>query len=181
MQQAPRLGPQREFIHALMDIGKKLQAIQTKEQRSKWLFQNFKILASCHVIICHYICSLLIQKPLELYLNLCKCICLSKLSKFCADSLNNCKTILLLILFYNYDILLFVAIFFTSCHSLQQTALRNIYVNVTVAAQRMIAELTRLNLNLPARVWMPVHLDMQHHVVRVPHTAAVVLNSKDKV
>ncbi|XP_078584761.1 phosphatidylinositol 4-kinase beta-like [Branchiostoma floridae x Branchiostoma japonicum] len=44
---------------------------------------------------------------------------------------------------------------------------------------RLYAELSLLNLNLPARVWLPCH-PPQHHVVRIPHSAAVVLNSKDK-
>ena len=38
-----------------------------------------------------------------------------------------------------------------------------------------------LNLNLPARVWLPVAENYNHHVVRIPHTQAVVLNSKEKV
>ena len=38
-----------------------------------------------------------------------------------------------------------------------------------------------LNLNLPARVWLPIHDNLNHHVVRIPHTSAVVLNSKEKV
>ena len=49
-----------------------------------------------------------------------------------------------------------------------------------------------LNLNLPARVWLPISpqqdnnnydLNSQqqhHHVVRIPPQAATVLNSKDK-
>lgn len=46
---------------------------------------------------------------------------------------------------------------------------------------RLLAELNMLNLNLPARVWLPIHSSsLQHHVVRVPPQAAVVLNSKDK-
>ncbi|GAB6028268.1 Phosphatidylinositol 4-kinase beta [Chamberlinius hualienensis] len=45
----------------------------------------------------------------------------------------------------------------------------------------LLAELSMLNLNLPARVWLPIHTPrIQHHVVRVPPQAAVVLNSKDK-
>lgn len=44
----------------------------------------------------------------------------------------------------------------------------------------MIAELSLLNLNLPARVWLPIHGNINHHVVRIPHTSAVVLNSKEK-
>nr|XP_032809713.1 phosphatidylinositol 4-kinase beta-like isoform X1 [Petromyzon marinus] len=45
--------------------------------------------------------------------------------------------------------------------------------------QRLIAELSLLNLSLPARVWLPTALSA-HHIVRLPHTQAVVLNSKDK-
>ena len=48
-----------------------------------------------------------------------------------------------------------------------------------------MAELAMLNLNLPARVWLPLYSHEAalgtHHVVRVPHTAACLLNSKDKV
>lgn len=36
-----------------------------------------------------------------------------------------------------------------------------------------------LNLNLPSRVWLPV-LQKEHLIVRIPHTSAAVLNSKDK-
>ncbi|XP_067094650.1 phosphatidylinositol 4-kinase beta isoform X1 [Osmerus mordax] len=45
--------------------------------------------------------------------------------------------------------------------------------------QRLISELSLLNHKLPARVWLPT-APFDHHVVRVPHTQAVVLNSKDK-
>ncbi|XP_054854616.1 phosphatidylinositol 4-kinase beta isoform X2 [Eublepharis macularius] len=45
--------------------------------------------------------------------------------------------------------------------------------------QRLISELSLLNHKLPARVWLPT-AGFDHHVVRVPHTQAVVLNSKDK-
>lgn len=45
--------------------------------------------------------------------------------------------------------------------------------------QRLISELSLLNHKLPSRVWLPTSA-FQHHVVRVPHTQAVVLNSKDK-
>ena len=37
-----------------------------------------------------------------------------------------------------------------------------------------------MNLNLPARVWVPIQGAINHHVVRIPHTQAVVLNSKEK-
>uniref|UniRef100_A0ABD2X175 Phosphatidylinositol 4-kinase beta n=1 Tax=Trichogramma kaykai TaxID=54128 RepID=A0ABD2X175_9HYME len=45
---------------------------------------------------------------------------------------------------------------------------------------RLIAELNLLNLNLPARVWVPLHSTVPHHIVRVPPQYAAVLNSKDK-
>nr|CAD7258898.1 unnamed protein product [Timema shepardi] len=45
---------------------------------------------------------------------------------------------------------------------------------------RLLAELNILNLNLPARVWLPIHSQVPHHIVRIPNQAAVVLNSKDK-
>ncbi|XP_067111767.1 phosphatidylinositol 4-kinase beta-like isoform X2 [Osmerus mordax] len=45
--------------------------------------------------------------------------------------------------------------------------------------QRLISELSLLNHKLPSRVWLPTAA-FDHHVVRVPHTQAVVLNSKDK-
>ena len=48
--------------------------------------------------------------------------------------------------------------------------------------QRLLAELSTLNLNLPARVWLPHRTpDYSHFVVRIPPQAASVLNSKDKV
>lgn len=46
---------------------------------------------------------------------------------------------------------------------------------------QLIAELNTLNLNLPARVWLPLHSSVPHHIVRVPPQYAAVLNSKDKV
>lgn len=45
---------------------------------------------------------------------------------------------------------------------------------------RLIAELAMLNLNLPARVWLPTANNINHHIVRIPHTQAIVLNSKEK-
>lgn len=44
---------------------------------------------------------------------------------------------------------------------------------------RLVAELQLINLNLPARVWLPIY-PCHHHVVRIPPSAGVVLNSKDK-
>ena len=48
-----------------------------------------------------------------------------------------------------------------------------------VKGQRLLAELSILNLNLPARVWLPIH-SIPHLIVRIPPGAAVLLNSKDK-
>ncbi|KAJ8727681.1 hypothetical protein PYW07_001800 [Mythimna separata] len=44
---------------------------------------------------------------------------------------------------------------------------------------RLRAELAALDLNLPARVWLPLH-QRPHYVLRIPPHAAAVLNSKDK-
>jgi len=52
---------------------------------------------------------------------------------------------------------------------------------VLVVAARLIAELSTLNMSLPSRVGVPVHDTSKHLVVRIPHTQAVVLNSKEKV
>ena len=43
-----------------------------------------------------------------------------------------------------------------------------------------MSELAIINMNLPARVWLPTY-DFAHHVVRIPFRSAAVLNSKDKV
>lgn len=48
-----------------------------------------------------------------------------------------------------------------------------------VKSQRLLAELSMLNLNIPARVWLPIY-DFPHLIVRVPPGAAVLLNSKDR-
>lgn len=45
---------------------------------------------------------------------------------------------------------------------------------------RLRAELVSLNLNLPARVWLPLH-QTPHYILRIPPQTAAVLNSKDKV
>lgn len=45
---------------------------------------------------------------------------------------------------------------------------------------RLRAELVSLNLNLPARVWLPLH-QTAHYILRIPPQTAAVLNSKDKV
>ena len=46
-------------------------------------------------------------------------------------------------------------------------------------AQRLLAQLSILNLNLPARVWLPIH-SSDHLILRIPPGAAVLLNSKDR-
>ena len=56
-----------------------------------------------------------------------------------------------------------------------------IYKFIIFTASRLIAELAMLNLNLPARVWLPTAENINHHIVRIPHTQAIVLNSKEKV
>ena len=48
-------------------------------------------------------------------------------------------------------------------------------------AQRLYAELSLLNLNLPAKVFLPFYGLKPHYIIKIPHSAAVVLNSKDKV
>ena len=45
---------------------------------------------------------------------------------------------------------------------------------------QLYAELSELNLNLPARVCVPLYGSC-HQVLRVPTSEAVVLNSKSKV
>ena len=47
-------------------------------------------------------------------------------------------------------------------------------------AAQLYAELSQLNLNLPARVCVPLY-GSRHQVLRVPKSEAVVLNSKSKV
>ena len=47
--------------------------------------------------------------------------------------------------------------------------------------QSLLASLSMLNLNLPARVWLPLYAgSTPHYIVRIPPQAASVLNSKDK-
>ena len=46
---------------------------------------------------------------------------------------------------------------------------------------QLVTELSTLNSNLPARVWLPLHSAAPHHIVRIPPESAAVLNSKDKV
>lgn len=45
---------------------------------------------------------------------------------------------------------------------------------------RLVAELTTLNLNLPARIWLPLNSAKPHHIVRISPQGGAVLNSKDK-
>ncbi len=48
-------------------------------------------------------------------------------------------------------------------------------------ASHLYAELSQINLNLPARICLPLHSSSPHHIVRIPPSEAVVLNSKSKV
>ncbi|RNA23872.1 phosphatidylinositol 4-kinase beta isoform X3 [Brachionus plicatilis] len=45
--------------------------------------------------------------------------------------------------------------------------------------QRLMSELAIVNMNLPARVWLPLY-DFAHQIVRIPYRSAAVLNSKEK-
>uniref|UniRef100_A0A7E4VEF4 Phosphatidylinositol 4-kinase beta n=1 Tax=Panagrellus redivivus TaxID=6233 RepID=A0A7E4VEF4_PANRE len=48
-------------------------------------------------------------------------------------------------------------------------------------SHRLVYELFMLNLNLPARVYLPLFVTtLEHVIVRIPYTAGCVLNSKDK-
>ena len=47
-------------------------------------------------------------------------------------------------------------------------------------AQNLIGEMKRMNMNLPARVWIPFYR-FPHHVVRIAYTESTVLNSRDRV
>lgn len=49
-----------------------------------------------------------------------------------------------------------------------------------IAASQLHAELTQMNLNLPARVCVPL-FNSTHQVLRLPSSESVVLNSKSKV
>lgn len=42
-----------------------------------------------------------------------------------------------------------------------------------------MSELAIVNMNLPARVWLPLY-EFSHYVVRIPYRSAAVLNSKEK-
>ena len=47
------------------------------------------------------------------------------------------------------------------------------------SANQLYAELSQLNLNLPARICLPLY-STSHHILRIPPTESVVLNSKSK-
>ena len=49
-----------------------------------------------------------------------------------------------------------------------------------ILAQNLIGDMKRMNMNLPARVWIPFY-KQQHHVVRIAYTESTVLNSRDRV
>lgn len=48
-----------------------------------------------------------------------------------------------------------------------------------IKAQKLLADLSIINLNLPARVWLPIY-SFNHMVIRIPPGAAVLLNSKER-
>lgn len=96
--QAPKLAPVREFMTALINIGKKLPHVPTKEKKSKA----------------------------------------------------------------------------RRCRSGSRMA------SASVLAQNLIGEMKRMNMNLPARVWIPFY-KFPHHVVRIAYTESTVLNSRDRV
>ena len=54
------------------------------------------------------------------------------------------------------------------------------YNSCPFLAVQLHAELSQLNLNLPARVCVPL-FSSQHQVLRIPSSESVVLNSKSKV
>lgn len=98
--QAPKLAPVREFMNALINIGKKLPQIPTKEKKSR------------------------ARERAE-----------------------------------------------RQSHS---------YRRWFSSAQSLINEMKRMNMNLPARVWIPFY-QFPHHVVRIAYTESTVLNSRDRV
>lgn len=49
--QAPRLKPQLEFVNALMNIGKKLQHLPTKEFRSNYAYKNHSYIIYIYNVI----------------------------------------------------------------------------------------------------------------------------------
>jgi hypothetical protein len=56
---------------------------------------------------------------------------------------------------------------------------KRLYVCVCLA-QNLIGEMKRMNLNLPARIWIPFY-KVPHHIVRIAYTESTVLNSRDRV
>ena len=75
--------------------------------------------------------------------------------------------IFVLLLKYVYSLSLSLSLFLSLSPSLPPAA-------------QLYADLSQLNLNLPARVCVPLY-GMKHQVLRVPSSEAVVLNSKSKV
>lgn len=45
--------------------------------------------------------------------------------------------------------------------------------------QNLIGEMKRMNMNLPARIWIPFY-QFPHHVVRIAYNESTVLNSRDR-
>lgn len=52
--------------------------------------------------------------------------------------------------------------------------------NKTEKNSRLRVLLNLINKNLPARVWLPLHSEIPHHIVRITEEKTAVLNSKDK-
>lgn len=48
-----------------------------------------------------------------------------------------------------------------------------------IKAQKLLADLSIINLNLPAKVWLPIYT-FNHMIIRIPPGAAVLLNSKER-
>ena len=78
------------------------------------------------------------------------------------------------VLYHTLNFLLARKIIMLAIHSLTHTHA------CTCTAAQLYAELSQLNLNLPARVCIPLY-GRKHQVLRVPSSEAVVLNSKSKV
>ena len=51
---------------------------------------------------------------------------------------------------------------------------------MSILAQSLIGDMKRMNMNLPARIWIPFYKH-PHHVVRIAYTESTVLNSRDRV
>ena len=59
-------------------------------------------------------------------------------------------------------------------------SLQNLTSTKELKMQRLIADLQLFNLNLPARIYSPLHDQLNHLILRIPPEDSVLLNSKDK-